>query len=70
MLLETREFSCFCVDCMSRYPLGICTNSDFVKPWTHRTLEPISANNAIYEVEEQELDWDMEDDENRYAADL
>jgi hypothetical protein len=47
VLLEIREFSYFCVDCMNRHPLGIWTNSEFVEPWILQTLEPISAGDAI-----------------------
>jgi hypothetical protein len=56
VFLETREFTCFCIDCMSWHPIGICTNNDFVEPWTLRTLEPINTWNAIHEYEEQEPD--------------
>jgi hypothetical protein len=46
VLLEVRDFSCFCEHCVKR-TVGICPNKDYVEPWKLETLEPVRIAHAV-----------------------
>lgn len=67
VLLEVRDFSCFCSACV-RHGTGVCIAALHAEPWRLVTLQPIVSGDAMQEVEDSELDWSVEPDENVLAA--
>jgi hypothetical protein len=53
VLLEVKEFSCFCCHYINDV-LGDCISKGYVEPWRQVTLEPCQATNFIFDVEYDE----------------
>jgi hypothetical protein len=70
VLLECRDFSCFCDHYYERVP-GECSNKSHVSPWKLLTLEPVRSTNAVQETKlEAQQDWTGEADDNYIASQL
>ena len=67
VLLEVREFSCFCEYCTKENP-GTCPNKDYVEPWKLMTLEPIQVGDVVQDIDEVDPDLSLELDNNLYAT--
>jgi hypothetical protein len=51
VLLETKEFSCFCDKCVDDIAEGDCDSKLHVSPWILLTLQPCNSSNAHYDIE-------------------
>ncbi|KAG0573047.1 hypothetical protein KC19_VG144000 [Ceratodon purpureus] len=67
VLLECREFSCFCEGCL-RVVGGECLNQTHTEPWRLVTLEPVDLAQAVQEPEEPDPQWEQASNENFLAS--
>lgn len=71
VLLEVKDYSCFCVGCVSREEAGnLCPNRAYAGPWTLKTLEPLRPEDAVQEEEDPDVVWPSEPDSNDLALEL
>ena len=58
VLLEVKDYSCFCVGCVSREGAGnFCSNRAYAGPWNLKTLEPLRPEDAVQEEEDPDMEW-------------
>ncbi|KAG0631145.1 hypothetical protein M758_1G230800 [Ceratodon purpureus] len=67
VLLECRDFCCFCSAC-GRGESGVCANAAHVRPWELVTLQPLSSDDAVQESEDPDPSWIVETGDNILAA--
>ena len=67
VLLECRDFCCFCPAC-ARGGSGGCTNKQHARPWELVMLQPLSSNDAVQESEDPDPSWIVETDGNILAS--
>ncbi|KAG0597044.1 hypothetical protein M758_UG307000 [Ceratodon purpureus] len=71
VLLEVKDYSCFCVGCVSREEAGnFCPNRCHAGPWSLKTLEPLRPEDAVQEEEDPDVVWPSEPDSNDLASEL
>jgi hypothetical protein len=70
VLLECRDFSCFCLACVARNSIEVCPRRSYATPWRLITLEPSSSKEVVQELEEVDPDWSKGPDENILASEL
>ncbi len=59
VLLETREFSCFCDKCVDDIAEGNCDSKLHVSPWTLLTLQPCNSLMHTMTLRQMELVGEM-----------
>jgi hypothetical protein len=57
VLVESREFSCFCDKCIDDLPKRDCSSKSHVAPWTLVTLQPCSSPNAHCDIDIHGAGW-------------
>lgn len=70
VLLETREFSCFCDKCVDDIVEGDCDSKLHVSPWTLLTLRPCLSFDAHCDIETNGASWGNDGENNDLAMDL
>jgi hypothetical protein len=70
VLLEARDYSCFCERCVFNVQEIPCPSTTHVSPWRLLTLEPTDSSEALQEPEETDPDWEAEPDEHFLASEL
>lgn len=70
VLLQCRDYSCFCRACVSVHAFGRCPNHLHVAPWKLVTLDPRRADEAVQEEEDLDREWTAAPDSNLLASEL
>jgi hypothetical protein len=68
-LLEAREFSCFCPQCVTGTG-GNCLKGSHASPWQLITLEPVNSDDVLQEFGDADQEWPSVVDDNIYASEL
>jgi hypothetical protein len=69
VLLEVKNFSCFCCDCVDVASKD-CVSKGYVEPWRLVTLEPCHLGDVFCDVECDETNWGVGVDNNRQVLGL